>query len=357
MKTKIVVAALILLFLSFIPTPPVYATEYYVILGIKGYKTTLEKENIQIRYKDVIITAFCQYWSDYDMIVFIEHIGMKNCEGLKDYIVNDTVYPIVYYTNRKPENVTILIQPYGTQIIAQLVYITTTYKPGAGGDNSGGSVGGGFDIFTALDTLRNFLGFVGNAFWFFGQSVWMVANGIYTFFVQGVQVVGNVFGHTGNPEMISVVANYRTQLLPYASNPLVQKVLNGEAKLGAVADLIYVAPEHRSSTLTDLEAQTPQGILGFVSFMVWVANRPETAQLLLFLTKNIVAIHLVVFASLLAFGVSDSIRRKDFEPLAKSLGMIKSIIMAYYKFFNWLFNLLLRIVQVIANFIEAWLPF
>jgi len=279
------------------------------------------------------------------------------CAILQNYTINGVTYPYVVWSRYTPVNVSIRSRLYGyTPVYATLLYVQLTSEaPPA--YTSIAPTGRG-DFLSGLTGTFNFLGgIINNVI----QSITAFGTAIPQAFGNAINFVGGMIGRTGDPTMAAQVAQYRLMLMPFLTSPyysdIANRTLNSQLPLKSVAHLISVKPEHMDKTLAQLENEQPTGILGWIGTVWWFLWLSETQQFIAFMIKNFVLIHIILILAILALGLTDTIKKRDLNPLLKSFDFVKELFLAYYKFFNWLANLILRVAQVIATVIEALWPF
>jgi hypothetical protein len=203
-----------------------------------------------------------------------------------------------------------------------------------------------------LGFIYSFFEFLGAGFGAFMQMLVLGFQAIGNILGGGLSLLGQVIGHPGDPMAQFYAAQYRLALTQYENNPYigddVKAVLNCTKPLKEVKGLIpSLRPEDADKTICQVEASTPQGIVGFMSTVWIVVSR--AGDIVIFIVKNFVLINAVIMVSLLAYGVAGSIKRRSLDPLFSSLHVIYSIFKFYWSIGVFLFNAGLRFVQAAAQ--------
>ena len=163
----------------------------------------------------------------------------------------------------------------------------------------------------------------------------------------GFMAVGELFGQTGDP------ANYYTVASRALFDQTARQAVSNcsSVKLG---ELAHVVPQWSKNTDTFCRV-VPTGILGFMATSVHFASQSYTV--LVQVGKWFVFLWLGAILFVIAWGMERSTRSHSFEPLAQAFEVAGKIFLLPFKAIWKLIEFIIRVVQAVAEFIEALVPF
>ena len=374
-KTVVFFIFSILLFLSLIPVPLIYAqsSEYaYVGIAYDGADQYSKfKHYVDVKGKGVKSDISCEINFDVTPAYLNEtYLSMPVLRFMSVriiYRINASLEIISYTfsnqvlnaikTNCSPSIVIIKVGSYeiiGGKIVttdpSNLVYnISQTPPPPSGFDIGGffASIGKFFEFIGA--SIQGFFAFIGIA----GDMI------RYTL-VEGFKILSSVIGKPGDPESPFYASIYRITLMPYASHEIigsdVQAVLSCQKPLNVVSGLLKnYRDKDLTKTICDLENEAPTGIVGFLASAFYVVSK--STDIIVFIARHFLIIHAVIFTGILAFGASQMIQKRSVEPMLDSLKLIYSIFKFYFSIGKFIYEAGLKFIQAIASLISAILPF
>jgi len=200
-----------------------------------------------------------------------------------------------------------------------------------------------------IDGLKKLGSFIWDAITFAGAAL---AHALDAFraIASGVNALASFFGSWGNP------AEYNKLMLNSLSFPALRQAISECSTNGTTiytTRMLGINNEDKNLCVY-LSEITPTGFLGYLSYIVFTLQVGK--DVVIFVVKNFLYVISAVSIFILVVGLEQSIKKKDTEPLINSLNLVWKILTFPIKALHFLVELIIKIVQAIAQFISAIKP-
>jgi len=202
-----------------------------------------------------------------------------------------------------------------------------------------------------------FMDFVGRIGSFFSGLMDFVSKSfshvgdIFKGFTESISFIGSFLGNWGDPSEYNKIMVYsltfpalRESIVNCSTN---RSVIYTTRQLG-LNDL----PENFCDYFNKI---APTGVLGYIHYVIYVIS--VSKDIMVFVIRNFLFIVSSISIFIMVIGLEQSIKKKSIEPLIKSFEFMFKLFYYPFKVLIWLAEQLLKVIQVIANLIEAILPF
>ncbi len=378
--------SILVLFLIFYPLIPltldfkVYAQSStnttYVIYSIPlepnpyqvkviGFKT---ENNVtytcNITFNSVIIKYVASNGNQVSRFKSIEDLKTERCKA--EIVTNEDDMYLAVATDCRPLNAVATDMRLGNTYVVAVEYKTINMKlDDYIASRKPQQQGGGFDVGKFFGSVGQFFSFIGSAFSMFIEGVRITVVAIPSIIVESNKAFGEFIGAPGDPMADYYVSQYRLRLMPLttSSNPYIaqiaREILDSKRPIGDICSNnicpFPIRGEDLSKTLNQIEDSKPKGIIGI--FTVIFHGIGVARDVIAFIVKHFVLIHVILFVSILVYGFAKTIKTKDIVHVVSSAKIIYGILKFYFNAIKFLIELLIKFIQAVAQLIDAILPF
>ncbi|MEM4501795.1 MAG: hypothetical protein QW512_06670 [Thermofilaceae archaeon] len=221
---------------------------------------------------------------------------------------------------------------------------------------AGGGGGRGFSIWDVFGALKAFIEAVWRSLQLLGQALATAAQA-FSAIGEALGAVAAWIGKPGDPDAIFYYNFYRLQLIGVSDTPIAREVLACKRPIRDALHLTDTSVVHRytDKTLCELEKMQPSGFLGSLQIAFTVAVRAR--DVLSIIVQNFVLINIAVIGLILIQGVYESVSKKNLDGISKAVNRIYAVFRFYWSVIKFIAELVWRIIQTVAQFLSAVLPF
>jgi len=192
---------------------------------------------------------------------------------------------------------------------------------------------GGIKAF--VEMLQKVGEFIWNALRFLVESIKNIGTA-FGAIVNGFSAIFEFFGSPGDP------AKYQQLLVESISNQTLREALAR-------------CPNYDNKALCDyIENVKPEGLIGYISYMAFYASAAK--NVLLWVVRNFFMVWTIVILAIVVFGMERSVKTKDPEHLTQSLQIAWQVFLFPFRVIWFFIELVIKLVQAIAQFIQAIKP-
>jgi len=186
-----------------------------------------------------------------------------------------------------------------------------------------------------VDALSRLGEFIWNALRFLVESIKNIG-AAFGAVVEGFKQAFSFFGRPGNP------AEYQRLLIESLSNQ-------------ELRDALAKCPNYPNKQLCDRIASVrPEGLLGYISWLIFYASAAK--DVLMWVVRNFFMVWTIIILAIVVFGMERSARTRDPEPLMQSLQIAWQVFLFPFRVIWFFIELVIKLVQAIAQFIQAIKP-
>jgi hypothetical protein len=125
--------------------------------------------------------------------------------------------------------------------------------------------------------------------------------------------------------------------------------------LGNINSIIVFVSENLSTFFGNWDDYT--GFFGTIHGFLNIVQSEQVKNLLVWIFQNLFYIHIVIIMALLVGGSYDAVKRNNVDPLFTAFERIFSIFSFYVKIVSWFIEKAISVGQLIAQWINAIIPF
>jgi len=209
-----------------------------------------------------------------------------------------------------------------------------------------------------VNKLKELGQFIWESLTFAGKALSYAVNAL-THFGDAITHLFDWFGNWGDPEAWTKL-ELKALSTPALGNVITKcldpQLKDAEKPQYRLADFGLETEKHdKDVKLCDYVARVkPTGFLGYIHYGVYALT--VGSKVVEFIIKYFVEIISAVCVFILVVGLEQGIKQKSVEPVINSLNLIWKVLTFPVKLVMWFVNLIIKLIQVISNFIDAIKP-
>jgi type IV secretory pathway TrbD component len=202
-------------------------------------------------------------------------------------------------------------------------------------------------VLTFINALKSFGEFIWVGVVYFTQILGYVVEG-FKLLGMGLISIIDLIGRSGDPDTYFTIVKYATvdNNFRLALSNCSQYTLN---------DLSYVNPRWKGSTIPVCNV-IPKGFIGYISTSLYVVTNPMVMNVIVWVARNFIVIWLGIVMFIVALGMERSARKRDMSVLTDYLILAGKILILPFKAVWKLVELVIKLIQALAQFIQAIKP-